>query len=234
MSTGPFRDSEPLTINYFELIIKEKNMTEREKMLAGMIYDPSDNELQTMRTAAHKLCNAFNKLDEDDEARGEILGKLLPHGNGVYLQGPIYFDYGVFTKFGKGCFANFNLTILDCCPVTIGDNVFIGTGVSLVTPVHPLLPAERNMYQNVSGVLTDKEYAKPIVVGSDCWIASNVTICGGVTIGQGSVIGAGSVVTRDVPSGVFAAGNPCRVIRKLTEQDSIYLKLQLWDKKTSE
>ncbi|MCH5160089.1 MAG: sugar O-acetyltransferase [Clostridiales bacterium] len=206
-------------------------MTEREKMLAGMIYDPSEPELQNLRTAAHKLCNSYNKLDEDDETRNEILSKLLPHCNGAYLQGPIYFDYGLFTTFGKGCFANFNLTVLDCCPVTIGDNVFIGSGVSIVTPVHPLLPAERNMYEKADGVMTDKEYAKPINIGSDCWIASNVTICGGVSIGDGTVIGAGSVVTRDVPSGVFAAGNPCRIVRKLTEKDSVYLKPQLWEKK---
>ena len=203
-------------------------MTEKEKMIAGMIYDPSDNELQTMRTTAHKLCNAYNKIDEDDPLRSEILAKLLPHVENLYLQGPIYFDYGAFTTFGKNCYANFNLTILDCCPVTIGDNVFIGTGVSIVTPVHPLLPIERNMYAKADGTLTDKEYAKPIVIGSDCWIASNVTICGGVTIGNGTVIGAGSVVTRDIPSGVLAAGNPCKVIRKLTEQDSVYLKPQLW------
>ena len=206
-------------------------MTEKAKMIAGMIYDPSDNELQTLRTTAHKLCNAYNKLDEDDEARAEVLAKLLPNGNGAYLQGPIYFDYGVFTKFGKGCYANFNLTILDCCPVTIGDNVFIGTGVSLVTPVHPFLSEERNMYLNERGILTDKEYAKPITIGSNCWIASNVTVCGGVTVGDNTVIGAGSVVTRDVPSGVLAAGNPCKVIRKLTEKDSIYLKSNLWEKK---
>ena len=205
-------------------------MTEKEKMLAGLIYDPADDELQTLRTNAHKLCNAYNKLDEDDAARGEILSNLLPFGNGVYLQGPIYFDYGCFTTFGKNCYANFNLTILDCCPVTIGDNVFIGTGVSIVTPVHPFLHDERNMYVNEKGVLTDKEYAKPIVIGSNCWIASNVTICGGVTVGEGSVIGAGSVVTRDIPSGVLAAGNPCRVIRKLTKEDSIYLKKNLWEK----
>ena len=131
--------------------------------------------------------------------------------------------------FGKGCFANFNLTILDCCPVSIGANVFIGTGVSIVTPVHPLLPTERNMYVNEKGILTDKEYAKPIVIGSNCWIASNVTICGGVTIGDGCVIGAGSVVTRNIPAGSFAAGNPCRVIRKITKEDSIYTKKNLWE-----
>ena len=198
-------------------------------MLAGKIYDPADDELQHMRTSAHKLCNSYNKLNEDDGKRQKILSELLPHGNSVYLQGPIYFDYGHFTTFGKGCYANFNLTILDCCPVKIGDNVFIGSGVSIVTPVHPLLASERNMYVNEKGVLTDREYAKPIVIGSNCWIASNVTVCGGVTVGDGCVIGAGSVVTRDIPSGSFAAGNPCRVIRKLTEEDSIYLKKNLWE-----
>ena len=204
-------------------------MTEQEKMLKGMIYDPAEPKLQHMRTCAHKLCNAYNKLNEDSPKRGKILSRLLPNGNDVYLQGPVYFDYGCFTTFGKNCYANFNLTVLDCCPVTIGDNVFFGCGVSIVTPVHPLLPAERNMYVNEQGVMTDKEYAKPIVIGSNCWIASNVTICGGVTIGQGCVIGAGSVVTRDIPAGTFAAGNPCRVIRKLTEADSIYLNKTLWE-----
>ena len=205
-------------------------MKELDKMINGKIYDPSDDTLQNMRTSAHKLCNSYNKLDEDDPSRIEILNKLIPNLNGAYLQGPIYFDYGKFTTFGKNCYANFNLTILDCCPVTIGDNVFIGSGVSIVTPVHPLLPNERKMYLNERGILTDREYAKPIKIESDCWIASNVTICGGVVIGKGSVIGAGSVVTRDIPSGVFAAGNPCKVIRKINESDSIYLKSNLFEK----
>lgn len=205
-------------------------MTEREKMLAGMIYDPADNQLAERRTYAHKLCNAYNVSDEDDPEREDILAELLPQRNGAYLQGPIYFDYGNNTRFGTNCYANFNLTVLDCAPVTIGDNVFIGSGVSIVTPMHPFLPQERNMYRRPDGVLTDREYAKPITICSDCWIASNVTICGGVTVGRGSVIGAGSVVTRDVPEGVLAVGNPCRVIRKLTEEDSVYTKPQLFDK----
>ena len=204
-------------------------MTEKEKMIEGLIYDPNEAELLKMRQTAHKLCNKYNKLDEDNPRRQKILTKLLPHGNGVYLQGPIYFDYGHFTTFGKNCYANFNLTVLDCCPVTVGDNVFMGVGVNLVTPVHPLLPEERNMYVDDKGALTDREYAKPIVIGSNCWIASNVTVCGGVTIGEGCVIGAGSVVTRDIPSGVFAAGNPCKVIRKITKEDSVYLKKNLWE-----
>lgn len=205
-------------------------MTEKEKMLSSMIYDPNDKELYTLRVTAHKLSNRYNKLDEDDDQRKAILDELIPQNNGVYLQGPIYFDYGRFTTFGKRCYANFNLTIIDCAPVKIGDDVFIGSGVTLAPPVHPLLPKERNSYFKENGEMTDKEYAKPITVKSNCWIASNVTVCGGVTIGEGCVIGAGSVVTRDIPDGVFAAGNPCRVIRKLTEQDSIYLKKELFPK----
>ena len=203
-------------------------MTEQEKMISGMIYDASDDDLATMRKYAHKMCNRYNKLDEDDEKRAEILDSLVPEHNGAYLQGPIFFDYGEFTTFGQKCYANF--TVLDCAPVTIGDNVFFGPNVTIATPVHPLLPAERNMYINERGILTDREYARPIVIESDCWIASNVVICGGVTIGKGSVIGAGSVVTRDIPAGCFAAGNPCKVIRKLTDNDSIYNKKDLWEK----
>ena len=205
-------------------------MTEQEKMLNGMIYDPNDKELATMRRYAHKLCSRYNRLDEDDEKRAEILDMLVPQHNGVYLQGPIFFDYGEFISFGKNCYANFNFTVLDCAPVTIGDDVYFGPNVSIVPPMHPFLPQERNQYQREDGVMTDREYAKPVTVGSNCWIASNVVICGGVTVGEGSVIGAGSVVTKDIPNGVLAAGNPCRVIRQITEQDSVYLKKQLWEK----
>lgn len=203
-------------------------MTEQKKMLNGMIYDSNDDELKTMRAYAHRLCSKYNRLDETDKEREDIVDSLIPQNNGVYLQGPIFFDYGEFTTFGKRCYANFNLTVLDCAPVTIGDDVFFGPNVCIATPVHPLLPVERNLYAREDGVMTDREYAKPITIKSGCWIASNVVICGGVTIGEGCVIGAGSVVTRDIPDGVFAAGNPCKVIRKITEADSIYKKKNLW------
>ena len=97
-----------------------------------------------------------------------------------------------------------------------------------MTPMHPYLPEERNLYVNDKGIITDKEYAKPIVIEGETWIASNVIICGGVTIGTGCVIGAGSVVTRDIPANSLAAGNPCRVIREITKEDSIYLKKELF------
>ena len=122
------------------------------------------------------------------------------------------------------------LLLIDCSPVTIGDDVFFGTNVSLLTPIHHLIEKERQMTIKDDGSLTDLEYAKPIKIGNGCWIASDVKICGGVTIGNGVVIGAGSVVTRDIPDNVFAAGNPCRVIRKIEEKDSIYLKKELWEK----
>lgn len=199
-------------------------MTEREKMEKGLLYEASDSELVKLREKAHKLCKDYNDTYETEtDRRNEILAELLPQSD-IYLQGPIQFDYGYLTEFGEGCYANFNLVVLDCCPVKIGKNVFFGPNCSIVTPVHPMLPNERNGFVNKNGKFTCLEYAKPITIGDNCWLASNVTVCGGVTIGEGCVIGAGSVVTRDIPSGVFAAGNPCRVIRKITAEDSIFEK----------
>ncbi|MBE5889606.1 MAG: sugar O-acetyltransferase [Lachnospiraceae bacterium] len=196
-------------------------MTEREKMIAGMLYDPSDKELNASLIKARKLARAYNQIDEDEpQKREEILKELLCNSlNLPYLQAPIYFDYGCNTTFGKFCSTNFNFTCLDVCPVHIGDNVFIGPNVTLATPMHPLLPEERNVRQDENGRYYNLEYAKPITIEDNCWLASNVVVCGGVTIKEGCVIGAGSVVTRDIPPYSLAAGNPCRVIRKLTDED---------------
>lgn len=200
-------------------------MTEREKMISGSIYDPSDKELAKLRTRAHKLSKMYNDTFEDEEERRKgILDQLLPEKKeNTYIQGPVYMDYGVFTSVGKNFYANFNLTILDCCPVTIGDDVLIGPNVSIVTPMHPLMYQERNMRTKADGTLYDYEYAKPITIGNNCWIASNVTIIGGVHIGDGCVIGAGSVVTKDIPAHSLAVGNPCRVIRQITKEDAMNL-----------
>ncbi len=205
-------------------------MTEQEKMIHGKLYDSSDALLVEQRKIAHKLCKEYNDLYEDEEQRrNEILDKLLPNkGPFLYLQGPIQFDYGIYTTIGSGCYANFNLTILDCAKVSIGDNVFFGPNCSIMTPMHPYLPKERNTRVKEDGSFYTLEYAKPIKIGSNCWFAAGVTVCGGVTIGDGCVIGAGSVVTRDIPAGVLAAGNPCRVIRKITEEDSVELKKELF------
>lgn len=195
-------------------------MNEVEKMLCGRLYDPSMDELPEMRARAHDLCREYNTCSETDPERGIILKKLLPHAaDGVFLQGPIQFDYGKFTEIGENTYANFHFTCLDCAPVKIGKNVFMGPNVSILTPVHPLRYQERNMFRKEDGTITDHEYARPVTIGDNCWIAGNVTICGGVTIGNGCVIGGGSVVTRDIPDNTLAVGTPCRVIREITEAD---------------
>lgn len=199
-------------------------MTEREKMLDGKIYKPFVDDLADERTLAHRLCARYNQTSESDKAeREEILNTLLPHrAEGVYLQGPIFFDFGTNTVFGKNSYANFNLTVLDICKVTIGDNVFMGPGVSLLTPLHPLCYEDRNPYTDEqTGEMTEMEYGAPITIGDNCWIAGNVTVLPGVTIGEGCVIGAGSVVTRDIPANSLAVGNPCRVLRSITEKDRL-------------
>lgn len=204
-------------------------MSEKEKMLAGKIYDPTDEELIILRTKAHRLSQHYNTLFEDDNLRNTIIDELIPNkGEGLYLQGPIYFDYGIFTSFGKNCYANFNFTVLDVCPVNIGSNVFFGPNCSLMTPMHPLRWQERNIKFKDDKTAYDDEYAKPISIGDNCWIAANVVITGGVTIGEGCVIGAGSVVTKDIPANSLAAGNPCKVIREINEKDSIKYKKELF------
>lgn len=204
-------------------------MSEKEKMLAGKIYDPTDKELTILRTKAHRLSQHYNTLFEDDDLRNTIIDELIPSkGEGLYLQGPIYFDYGIFTSFGKNCYANFNFTVLDVCPVNIGSNVFFGPNCSLMTLLHPLRWQERNIKFKDDKTAYDDEYAKPINIGDNCWISANVVITGGVTIGEGCVIGAGSVVTKDIPANSLAAGNPCKVIREINEKDSIKYKKELF------
>lgn len=204
-------------------------MSEKEKMLEGKIYDPTDEELTILRTKAHRLSQHYNTLFEDDDLRNTIIDELIPSkGEGLYLQGPIYFDYGIFTSFGKNCYANFNFTVLDVCPVNIGSNVFFGPNCSLMTPLHPLRWQERNIKFKDDKTAYDNEYAKPINIGDNCWISANVVITGGVTIGEGCVIGAGSVVTKDIPANSLAAGNPCKVIREINEKDSIKYKKELF------
>lgn len=198
-------------------------MTEKEKMLAGQLYDPSDPELVTMQVKARKLARRYNLIDEDRPDEKETVLKELLTGtaNLPAMQAPVYFDYGCHTSFGRFCFTNFNFTCLDVARVTIGENVLFGPNVTLATPVHPLLPSERNVRQREDGSYYNLEYARPIIIEKDCWIAANVVVCGGVTIGEGCVIGAGSVVTRDIPPHSIAVGNPCHVIRQITEADAM-------------
>ena len=148
--------------------------------------------------------------------------ELMPdRGEGVYLQGPIFFDFGYNISMGKGSFANFNFTVMDENRVTIGENVFIGPGCTLATAVHPLRWQERNSFFNKkTGSVTNLERALPITIGDNCWIGANVVVCPGVTIGSGCVIGAGSVVTRDIPADTLAVGNPCKPLRPISNEDS--------------
>lgn len=210
--------------------MSEKLMNEEEKMLKGMIYDCNDPSLLEKRNHAHALCAKFNALSEDDaKERKTIIKELLPNAQeGIYITGPVFFDYGCNFHSGKNFYCNFNFSVLDTCPVYIGDNVLCGPNVSINTPLHPLIAEERALYLSEKGYMTDKEYGKSISIGSNCWIAANVTIIGGAKIGNNCVIGAGSVVTGEIPDGYLAYGIPAKPIRKITKEDSIYLKKGLF------
>ncbi len=198
-------------------------MREEEKIAAGILFCPADPELKAIKLRTHNLNLDYNATYEDEsEKRASLLGEILGEiGEGGFLQGPIFFHYGKHTRIGKNFFANFNLTVQDDAAVTIGDNCNFGPNTTIVTPLHPLLPNERNAMLTASGEKKHFCYAKPVTIGNNCWFGANVTVCPGVTIGDNCVIGAGSVVTRDIPAGSLAAGVPCRVLRPITEKDSL-------------
>ena len=183
--------------------------SEREKMLAAALYDPLDPELVAGRERARDLCQALNATREGEaDARRAILRELFGQGGDtVWMQPPFFCDYGTNIELGERVFFNFNCVVLDVCRVRIGDYTLFGPGVQILTPVHPMNAELRRR----------EEYGKPIEIGADVWVGGAALILPGVRIGSRTVIGAGSVVTRDVPDGVFAAGNPCRVIREITE-----------------
>jgi maltose O-acetyltransferase len=181
--------------------------TERDKMLAGEMYDPFDPELVAGRRRARDLCQTLNATrDADEHERRRILVDLFgAGGESVWMQPPFYCDYGSNILLGERVFFNFNCVVLDVCQVRIGDFTLFGPAVQIYTATHPMDAMLRR----------SQEAGKPIEVGSDVWIGGAAILCPGVRIGCRSVIGAGSVVTRDIPEGVFAAGNPCRVIREI-------------------
>ena len=185
--------------------------TEKEKMLAGELYDALDKQLSDERLRTRILIKELNDTREDQtEERNSILKQLIPDaGADLWLQPPFYCDYGGNMKIGEKVFFNFNCVVLDVAQVTIGSRTLFGPNVQVYTATHPL-----NYKERASGL----EYAKPIAIGEDVWIGGSAVICPGVTIGDRSVIGAGSVVTKDIPADVFAAGNPCRIIRHLEQQ----------------
>lgn len=179
--------------------------TERAKMLAGLPYDPMDAELVTARDRARDLCQDLNATREGDrDRRRAILRDLFAiGGDSVWMQPPFFCDYGANISLGERVFFNFNCVVLDVCPVRIGSFSLFGPAVQIYTPLHPMDAALRRR----------EEFGKPVTIGTDVWVGGGAIILPGVTIGDRAVIGAGSVVTRDVPADVFAAGNPCRVIR---------------------
>jgi maltose O-acetyltransferase len=183
--------------------------SERDKMLAGELYNPLDPELVAARDRARDLCQDLNATREaQHEIRRAILKQLFgAGGDDVWMQPPFFCDYGSNIFVGKKCFFNFNCVVLDVCRVTIGDYTLFGPAVQIYTATHPMNAVLRRT----------QESGKPITIGSDVWVGGGAIICPGVTIGSRCVIGAGSVVTRDVPDDVFAAGNPCRVVREITE-----------------
>jgi maltose O-acetyltransferase len=183
--------------------------SERDKMLAGELYDPMDPELVAARARARDLCQALNATREDQqEERRRIVQVLFgAGGDSVWMQPPFFCDYGANIVLGERVFFNYNCIVLDVCRVSIGDYTLFGPAVQIYTATHPMNAALRRK----------QEFAKPIAIGADVWVGGGAIICPGVRIGAQSVVGAGSVVTRDIPERVFAAGNPCRVIRALSE-----------------
>jgi maltose O-acetyltransferase len=178
-------------------------------MLAGELYDPMDAELVAARTRARDLCQTLNATREAqrDERRQILRDLFRAGGETVWMQPPFFCDYGSNIELGERVFFNFNCIVLDVCPVRIGSFTLFGPAVQILTPMHPLNAELRRR----------EEFGKPIEIGSDVWVGGGALILPGVRIGSKAVIGAGSVVPRDIPERVFAAGNPCRVIREITE-----------------
>ena len=179
----------------------------RDLMTAGQMYDPLDAELVAARNLARDLCQDLNNTREaDTDTRRQILQRIFARGGDtVWMQPPFFCDYGFNIELGERVFFNFNCIVLDVCPVRIGSFTLFGPAVQILTPMHPMDAEQRRR----------EEFGTPVTIGDDVWVGGGAIILPGVTIGSRSVIGAGSIVTRDIPAGVFAAGNPCRVIRAI-------------------
>ena len=190
-------------------------MTEIELMNAGELHHFNDEEINALSYRAQELLEQYNATAANDEsARTEILMKLLGKIDGhCTIKPPFRCDYGKFIEIGEGAFLNYDCIILDACTVKIGKRVMIGPRTCIYSATHPIYAPVRTAGYDIS---------KPVTIGDDVWLGGNVVVNPGVTIGEGSVIGSGSVVTKDIPANVIAAGNPCRVIREITEEDKIY------------
>lgn len=187
-------------------------MTEKERMLTGRLYLAQGEELQDMRKKAQQLINLFNATtDEEIPYRTQLLTDLFNRVAGdIYIQPTLRVDYGRNITIGNHFYANFDCLMIDVAAITIGDNVMFGPRVCLYTAGHPIDSIVRN-----SGL----EFGTPITIGNNVWVGGSAVVNPGVTIGDNTVIGSGSVVTKDIPANTIAAGNPCRVIRKITQED---------------
>ena len=187
-------------------------MNQKERMLSGLPYKAWLDGLEEERESCKAMIYEFNQLRPEERDRiPEILKKLFGKtGEEIWIEPPFHCDYGWNIETGENFYANYGTTILDVGKVTIGDNVMLAPNVSIYTASHPIHPLSRN-----SGY----EYGIPVSIGNNVWIGGNVVILPGITIGDNAVIGAGSVVTKDIPANVIAAGNPCRILREITEDD---------------
>lgn len=188
-------------------------MTEKERMLSGKLYIATDEELVAARSAARRLTSRYNATDEDWAERRAILQELLGGmGEDVYIEPTFRCDYGSNIHLGDRVFANFDCVILDVAEVRIGNDVLLGPRVCIYAAGHPTDAGVR-----AAGL----EFGRPVTIADKVWVGGNCILSPGVSVGEGSIIGAGSVVTRDIPAGVLAAGAPCRVIRELTDADTL-------------
>lgn len=193
-------------------------MTQKERMLAGLVYKVMDPELRKEHHQAKERTRRLNAtLETEEDLRRQLVQEIFgAAGEGAYIEPPFHCDYGIHTTVGKNFYANYNCMILDTAAVTIGDNVMLAPNVNIYAASHPIDSAVR-----ASGL----EVSKPVTIGDNVWIGGNSVVCPGVTVGSNVVIGAGSVVCKDIPDNVVAAGNPCRVIREITEDEK-----QFWQK----
>ncbi|WP_182102547.1 sugar O-acetyltransferase [Niallia taxi] len=182
--------------------------TEKEKMLAGEMYNPADPLLAEERNKSRQMVRLYNQtLETEGEKRTKILKELLGStGENIYMEPNIRFDYGGNIYVGENFYANFDCTILDVCEVRFGDNCMLAPGVQIYSATHPLNAADRN---------SGREYGKPITIGNNVWIGGSVIINPGVTIGDNAVIASGAVVVKDVPDNVVVGGNPARIIKHI-------------------
>lgn len=203
------------------------NINEWDRMVSGKLYNAASKDLYKNHALGMMRCDRFNRIALWRAfSKKRALTKLIPSSKGkdLFVFAPLYCEYGRNINVGKGCFINYNCTLLDVSPITLEDGVWLGANVTLATPSHPFL-AEERLPQEYPDGFHDLEYSKPIVIKKNCWICSSATIVGGVTVGENSIVAAGAVVTRDVPPNCIVAGVPAKVVREIDEKD----RMDVWE-----